>query len=81
MISLFYGINDSEFIDLDNHNLKAWIYGHLHINHIRKHQNAVSICTSTPIRGGIDHATAAFRAIKVNGRGEVASELRYTLYK
>ena len=73
-----YGINDSEFIDLDNHNLKAWIYGHLHINHIRKHQNAVSICTSTPIRGGIDHAAAAFRAIKVNGRGEVASELRYT---
>lgn len=73
-----YGINDREFINMDSYNLKAWIYGHLHINHIRKHQNAVSICTSTPIRGGIDHAAAAFRAIKVDSKGALTSELRYT---
>lgn len=76
--NFIYGINDREFIDLDNYNLKAWIYGHWHINHIRKHQSAVSICTSTPIRGGIDHAAAAFRVIKVDRKGALTSTLRYT---
>lgn len=75
--SFIFGINDHEFIDLDEHHLKAWIYGHLHFNHIHKHKSAVSICTSTPIRGGIDHATAAFRAIRVDHQGNVSSELRY----
>ena len=65
-------------IDLDAHNLKAWIYGHVHINHITRHGKALAICTSTPARGGIDHAASAFRSIRVDANGNLASELRYT---
>ena len=75
--SFIYGINKHEFIDLDEYNLKAWIYGHWHINHIHKHKSAYSICTSSPIAGGIDHATAAFRIIRVDREGNISSELRY----
>ena len=65
-------------IDLDAHNLKAWIYGHLHINHINRHGKVLSICTSTPARGGIDHATSAFRSLRVDADGNLTSDLRYT---
>lgn len=65
-------------IDLDAHNLKAYIYGHWHINHIHKHKKAVSVCTSTLVRGGIDHATSAFRIFNVDRRGNFTSELRYS---
>lgn len=75
--SFVYGINEQEFIDLDERNLKAWIYGHWHINHIHKHKSAYSICTSSPLAGGIDHATAAFRIIRVDREGNISSELRY----
>lgn len=64
-------------IDLDAHNLKAWVYGHVHINHITRHGNALAICTSTLARGGIDHATSAFRKIGMDSKGNISSELRY----
>lgn len=70
--------NETEYIDLDAHNLKAWIYGHWHINHIRRHGSAYSVCTSTPVRGGIDHASSAFRVFTVDGNGDFRSELRYS---
>lgn len=76
--SFLFGINDKEVIDLDAHNLKAWIYGHWHINHIHKHKQAYSICTSTPIRGGIDHSASAFRVMKIDSKGDFTSELRYS---
>lgn len=75
----FYN-DKKEFIDLDAHNLKAWIYGHWHINHIHKHKKAYSVCTSTPIRGGIDHASSAFRVFNVDGKGDFQTELRYTYW-
>ena len=28
--------NDKEFINLNEHNLKAWLFGHWHINYIKK---------------------------------------------
>lgn len=76
--SFVYGLDDNEFIDLDAHHLKAWIYGHWHVNHIHKHKQAYSICTSTLIRGGIDHSTSAFRVMKIDSKGDFTSELRYT---
>ncbi|MFV0272171.1 MAG: PQQ-binding-like beta-propeller repeat protein [Macellibacteroides fermentans] len=73
-----YGINDSEQINLNEHNLKAWIYGHLHFNQVKKQGDVYSVCTSTPIRGGIDHSTSSFRMMHVDGKGNFKSELRYT---
>ena len=70
--------SDKESIDLDEYNFKAQVYGHWHINYIRKHNKAYSISTSTPIRGGIDHASAGFRVFNVDGKGDFSTELRYT---
>ena len=75
--SFVLGINEHDFIDLDACHLKAWIYGHWHINHIHKHKSALSICTASPVGGGIDHSSAAFRVIRVDKQGNITSELRY----
>lgn len=73
-----FGISDTEVIDLNNHNLKAWIYGHWHINFMKKQGDVVTICTSPLDKGGIDHSTNAFRVIDVDRKGNVSSQLRYT---
>lgn len=73
-----FGINDTEVIDLNSHNLKAWIYGHWHINYMKKQGSVTTICTSTLDKGGIDHSTNAFRVIDVDRRGNIESRLRYT---
>ena len=60
--------------------LKAWLYGHWHVNHVHKHKvtGVYTICTSTPACGGIDHAPSAFRVLTVDTEGNVASEFRYS---
>ena len=73
-----FRLNADECIDLDQYNLKSWLYGHWHINHIQKQGQAYSICTSTPVRGGIDHSASAFRVMKVDGKGDFTTELRYS---
>lgn len=75
---LIYGINDRERINLHEHNLKAWVYGHWHINYMRKWEDAFSVSTSTLDKGGIDHSTSAFRMMHVDKKGDFISELRYT---
>lgn len=69
---------DTDSINLNEHNLKAWIYGHWHINHMKKQGNVLTISTSTPNRGGIDHSTNAYRVIDVDKNGNLSSDLRYT---
>lgn len=73
-----YGINDKEFINLNEHNLKAWIYGHWHINYMKKQGDVYSISTATLDKGGIDHSTSAFRVMHVDSKGDFTSELRYS---
>lgn len=72
-----FPIKGEEPLDLDAHNLKAWLYGHWHNNHIHKHKSAYSICSITPVRGGIDHSTASFRVMSIDGKGNFKSDLRY----
>jgi outer membrane protein assembly factor BamB len=76
------GINDTDSIDLVSHHLKAWFYGHWHVNHIQKSKvnDVYTVCTATPIRGGIDHASSAFRVLTVYPNGYFASELRYSYF-
>lgn len=71
-------ISDSERIDLNKHNLKAWIYGHWHTNYMQKQGSVYTICTNSLDKGGIDHSTAAFRVLHINPRGDISSQLRYT---
>ncbi len=73
-----YGINDQEQIDLNKFNLKAWVYGHWHINYIKKQGSVYTISTATLDKGGIDHSTSAFRVMHVDRNGDFTSDLRYT---
>lgn len=72
-----FGINDQEQINLNEHNLKAWVYGHWHINYMKKQGDVYSISTATLDKGGIDHSTSAFRVLHVDKKGDFVSELRY----
>lgn len=64
-------------MDLRKHNLKAWIYGHWHINYVRNQGGIYTSCTSTLDKGGIDHSASAFRTIHVAGNGDVDFNLHY----
>lgn len=72
-----YKGSETENIDLDQHNLKAWVYGHWHINHMKKQGSVYTVCTTAPDKGGIDHSMGAFRVMHVDGKGDFRSELRY----
>ncbi len=72
-----YGINDEAFINLNEHNLKAWVYGHWHNSFYRPHGSSgvVSICTGVAQRGGIDHSLSQFRVFQVQPDGNFTSEV------
>ena len=72
-----YGINDEEYINLNEHHLKAWVYGHWHNSFYRPHQpgGPVSICTGVAQRGGIDHSLAQFRVFTVEENGNFQTEI------
>ncbi len=67
-------------LDFNEHNLKAWIYGHWHINFMKKHGDIgiVSVCSSTPDKGGIDHSPSNFLVFDVSNDGNVKVIPRYT---
>lgn len=75
-----FTLKNKEVVDLTAHRLKAWMYGHWHVNHISRHaaSGASLICSSTPVHGGIDHASSAFRVMHIDSRGDFTSELRYS---
>ncbi len=64
-------------VDLNAHHLKAWLYGHWHINHMRFQGEVFTMGTGTVDKGGIDHSTAAFREVRVDRSGYPASRLRH----
>ena len=37
-VAFKYGMSDTEHIDLPAMGLKAWLYGHWHVNHVHKHK-------------------------------------------
>lgn len=71
-----YGRKDS--VDLNAHNLKAWLYGHWHNHYVHRQGKVLAICTSPLSMGGIDHSTAAYRVMTVDKNSHLSSELRYT---
>lgn len=73
-----YKGGEGESVDLDAYNLKAWVYGHWHINYVKLQGKVRTVCTSSLDKGGIDHSTSAFRVMHVDGKGDFTTELRYT---
>lgn len=69
---------DESGVNLNDYNLKAWIYGHWHNNFMRKQGEVYTVSTAAPDKGGIDHSAAVFRVMHVDKKGDVVSEMRYS---
>lgn len=69
--------NASEQIVLNEYNLKAWLFGHWHINMVKNHgkSGVVSYSTATIAKGGIDHSPSSFRKVVVDSNGNTKSDL------
>lgn len=65
---------------LNEHRLKAWIYGHWHINFSRLHgEGGVrSICAAPAAGGGIDNSACNFDVFETDGNGLTNIRRRYT---
>ncbi len=72
-----FGISDTERIDLRKYNLKAWIYGHWHINYVRNQNGVYTVCTATLDKGGIDHSPSAFRVFDMRKDSIAGMNLHY----
>ncbi|MCT4586911.1 MAG: PQQ-binding-like beta-propeller repeat protein [Carboxylicivirga sp.] len=74
-----FQINKKKHINLNDYNLKAWLFGHWHNNMAKDHGNGVvSYGTATAVMGGIDHSPSCFRVVDVSSKGEVSSFLKWT---
>jgi|LGOV01.1.fsa_nt_gb outer membrane protein assembly factor BamB/predicted phosphodiesterase len=67
-------------INLNKHNLVAWIYGHWHINFMKQHgkNGPFSICSSPPDKGGINHSPSNFMEYEISKNGKLRVTPRYT---
>lgn len=65
---------------LNDHNLKAWIYGHWHINYSKQHgQTGIrSYCSAPAPDGGIDNSASCFDEITIDKNGIADIQRRYT---
>ncbi len=64
-------------LDLKQHNLIAWIFGHYHYNYVYESSGVVNICAPRPDCGGIDSSPAGARLIKIAADGTVSTEMKY----
>ena len=71
---LSFGRSD---LDLKQHNLIAWIFGHYHYNYIYENNGVVNICAPRPDCGGIDSSPAGARLIRVAADGSISTEMKY----
>ena len=63
-------------VDLKEHGLLAWIYGHAHTNSYEVRKGVHSICTGRAHTGGIDSSPAGIRHITVT-KDNVTSKMYY----
>ncbi|WP_161599215.1 outer membrane protein assembly factor BamB family protein [Algoriphagus machipongonensis] len=75
-----FKINDSETLDLNEQGLKAWFFGHLHMNMTKAHgaSGIRSFGTASLPQGGIDHSPSSFREVHVDSAGNIESQMRWT---
>lgn len=72
--TLKYGSHE---VDLRQHGLLAWVFGHWHYNYLNNIDGIFNITTSRPNCGGIDASPSTIRTIKINGTELKSSELHY----
>jgi len=68
-----YGPGGAQSVRLNDHQLKAWIYGHHHANYKKRHGETgiISVQSAPPTMGGINHSTGNFLVYDMNAAGEI----------
>ena len=64
-------------LDLKEHNLIAWVFGHYHFNYVYETDGVVNISAPRPDCGGIDSSPAGTRIITINDKGEISTHMDY----
>ncbi len=57
---------DRKELDLKQHNLIAWVFGHYHYNYIEENNGVLAISTARPDCGGIDSSVSGARMINIS---------------
>ena len=71
---LSYGLKK---LDLKEHDLIAWVYGHYHYNYITETDGVLNISTGRPDCGGIDSSASGSRLISITANGQVSTQMYY----
>lgn len=64
-------------LDLKEHNLIAWVFGHYHYNYVSEINGVVNISAPRPDCGGIDSSAAGTRTVYIGADGSVKTEMDY----
>lgn len=68
---------DRKTLDLKEHNLIAWVFGHYHYNYVENHDGVLNISTARPDCGGIDQSASGTRHIVIDENGTVSTKMHY----
>lgn len=68
---------DRKTLDLKQHNLLAWVFGHYHYNYVQNNDGVFNISTARPDCGGIDQSPSGTRQISIAADGSLTSEMFY----
>lgn len=64
-------------LDLKEHNLIAWVFGHYHYNYLSENEGVLNISAPRPDCGGIDSSPAGTRVIRVSVDGKISTRTQY----
>lgn len=70
-------------LDLKEHNLKAWVFGHYHFDFVNEKHGVVNISTSRPDAGGIDSSVSSTRVVSFDAEGNLSTRsifFNYDIY-
>ncbi len=68
---------DRKTLDLKEHNLIAWVFGHYHYNYVQNNDGVLNISTARPDCGGIDQSASGTRQISIDENGVVSTQMYY----
>lgn len=68
---------DRKELDLKQHNLAAWIFGHYHYNYVYEESGVVNISTARPDCGGIDQSASGVREVRMGKDGLQFTKMHY----
>lgn len=68
---------DRKELDLKQHNLAAWIFGHYHYNFINEANGVLNISTARPDCGGIDQSASGSRLVRVAEDSSISTQMYY----